>query len=82
MHGQLTLAERYAYREFVAVEVVRLTARGGPEMRLAYGGHPPLIDPNRFGMMVARNRGALLLATEDLKEALRRLSARPAPAQT
>src|SRR5712671_5181271 len=71
MQGQPTVAERYAYSAFMAREVVSRSVRhGGPAVRLAYVGYAPLIDPERFGVLVARNRGALVLATEDVNEAL------------
>jgi len=76
--GQPTVAERYAYSEFVAIEVLSLAAGGGPVMRLAYVGYAPLMDPNRFGVMVARNRGVQVTVTEDVNEALQWLGVPPA----
>jgi hypothetical protein len=80
VQGQPTVAERYDYSAFMAREVVSRAVRfGGPAVRLAYLGYAPLIDPHRFGVLVARNRGALVLATENLNEALNWLGVTPPP---
>ena len=69
--GAPTILERYEYAEFLVREVRASVVRhGGPTPRLAYLGLPPLIDPERFGVLVARNRGLPVLVTEDLDEAL------------
>lgn len=51
--------------------------RGGKVLRIAIIGHEPLIDPERFGEVVANNRGLPLRSTTDLGEALRFLEIEP-----
>jgi hypothetical protein len=71
MQGQPSVIERYRYSEFIAREVIAMSVRGGgAPVMLAYVGIEPFLDPNRFGVMVARNRGVLAMATENLDEAL------------
>ena len=50
-----TLAERYEQ----AVHVADIQARQKPRIRLAILGNEPMIHPERFGEIVARNRGAV-----------------------
>jgi hypothetical protein len=49
----------------------RVQSPGGPLIRMAIVGSEPLIDRERFGEIVARNRGVPLKVTTDLDEALR-----------
>lgn len=49
-----TMAERYEW----AVRVADAQARHRPRIRVALVGNEPLIHPERFGEIVARNRGA------------------------
>jgi hypothetical protein len=45
--------------------------RGTDFIRLALVGNLPLVDPERFGEIVANNRGLPLKVTTDFEEALR-----------
>ena len=49
-----TMAERYDW----AVRIAELQAQYEPRIRVAVVGNEPLIHPERFGEIVARNRGA------------------------
>jgi len=59
--------ERYDW----AVRIAELQARFLPRIRVALVGNEPLIHPERFGEIVARNRGADARAFTDEAEALR-----------
>ncbi len=61
-----TLAERYAG----AVRVAELQAKQTPRIRLAVLGHEPMIHRERFGEIVATNRGAVARAFTDESAAL------------
>jgi len=56
-----TLAERYAG----AVRVAELQAKQTPRIRLAVLGHEPMIHRERFGEIIATNRGAMARAFTD-----------------
>lgn len=69
--GRPTTWERFSYSTFIAETVLR-TAKGAcPAIRWAYVGEIPLIDPERFGETVARNRGldVKVYLTPKMKEA-------------
>lgn len=51
-----TMAERYRW----ATRVAEAQARTEPRVRVALLGREPLIHPERFGEIVATNRGAVL----------------------
>jgi hypothetical protein len=59
--GEPTMAERYT----LAVRVAELQSASLPRIRLAVLGHEPLIHPERFGEIVATNRGAVARAFTD-----------------
>ncbi len=40
-------------------------------VKVAFTGFPPIIDPDRFGETVARNRGANVKVTTDINEAFK-----------
>jgi len=61
-----TISERYDQ----AVQVANLQSRVTPRIRLALLGREPMIHPQRFGEIVATNRGALLRSFTDEKLAL------------
>ena len=61
-----TMSERYD----MAVQVANLQSRVTPRIRLALLGREPMIHPQRFGEIVATNRGALLRSFTDEKLAL------------
>jgi hypothetical protein len=58
-----TMSERYDQ----AVQVADLQARVTPRIRLALLGLEPMIHPQRFGEIVATNRGAMLRVFNDEK---------------
>jgi hypothetical protein len=66
MGGSPTMVERYTLSEFLAREIVEL--KGFP--RLAFLGKEPLVDPNRFGELVATNRGVRMKTVEQMEDAL------------
>jgi hypothetical protein len=69
--GAPTQDERYMLGLFVAAEQRILAAQTPPvDVHVAVYGHPPLVDPNRFGETVAVNRGARVKVSEQLDEAL------------
>jgi hypothetical protein len=61
-----TLAERYEQ----AVRVADMQTLQRPRIRLALLGHEPMIHPERFGEIVATNRGALARVFTDETVAL------------
>jgi hypothetical protein len=70
IQGPISVIERFRYSEFMARQVAALGRQAGGPIRLAYLGHEPVLDAERFGVMVAYNRGVRALATESLEEAL------------
>src|SRR5260221_10711886 len=66
LQGSPTVTERYGYGESLAAQVVAAGQQAGASLRLAYVGHMPLIDPERFGVMVVQNRGVRILVTESM----------------
>ena len=70
LSGRATDTQRFQYGEFVAQQVIKLSPQAGGPIRLAFVGHAPLIDPDRFGVTVAYNRGVQVLVTENEAEAL------------
>lgn len=66
LHGHPpTTFERFKLGEYVA----ELCLRFGKPVRIAVVGKVPIVDPNRFGEMVARNRGVNGKVFTDLEEA-------------
>jgi hypothetical protein len=45
--------------------------RGDRLVRIALVGKEPLVDPQKFGVLVAANRGVPVMVTTDIEEALR-----------
>lgn len=68
-----TMSERYDQ----AVKVTQLQSSITPRIRLALLGHEPMVHPQRFGEIVATNRGALLRVFTDEAMALAWLLATP-----
>jgi hypothetical protein len=69
--GNPSQDERYALGVYVADGQRRLAAQSPPcVLQMAIYGHRPLVDPNRFGEIVALNRGAKVKVSERLDEAL------------
>jgi hypothetical protein len=61
----------------MGVRVARHYLATDPRIRLAVVGHEPMIHPERFGELVARNRGADARAFTDGTQALDWLLRRP-----
>jgi hypothetical protein len=70
VEGTLSTIERFAYANLVAERHARYLSARGRQLRVAYVGREPLIDPERFTETVAVNRGALVKMTTDIAEAL------------
>ncbi len=70
--GKLSVTERFHYADFVARRVIEAVGQGRLEMpQLAYVGSSPLLDPEKFGVTVALNRGVRTTTVETIDEALR-----------
>jgi len=61
-----SMSERYDQ----AVRIADLQARFTPRVRMAVLGKEPMVHPQRFGEIVATNRGALLRVFTERKPAL------------
>jgi hypothetical protein len=68
--GTPTTVDRYEFAEFIACEVVGYINERKGFPRLAIVGKEPLVDPSRFGELVARNRGVTIKVVERMEEAL------------
>lgn len=64
----------------MGVRIARHYLESDPRIRLAVVGHEPMIHPERFGELVARNRGADARVFTDEAQALDWLLRRPAGA--
>lgn len=62
----------------MGVRIARHYLESDPRIRLAVVGHEPMIHPERFGELVARNRGADARVFTDEAQALDWLLRRPA----
>ena len=68
--GEPTIIQRFYYSEFAARTVARYAAdSGNPWPQFAYVLEKPVLDPNRFGEKVARNRGMNIKVFDNLEEA-------------
>jgi hypothetical protein len=70
-----TMSDRYEH----GVLVADLQARHKPRIRLAVLGHEPYVHPQRFGEIVAANRGAIARVFTDEAEALKWLLPKSKP---
>lgn len=78
LSGELSTTERYSLGKVVADENTSVAASlPGRHVRVALVGSDPLIDRDRFGETVARNRGAAVKVTYDLESAYRWLGVDP-----
>jgi len=68
--GKVTTMDRYYLGEFAALESIKYMRKGLQSNAVAFYGIEPIIDPERFGELVARNRGLNLKVTSEKKEAL------------
>jgi hypothetical protein len=71
MKGSPTMLERYSISEFLAREMVDHITELKRFPRLALLGKEPLVDPNRFGELVARNRGVQMKTVEQMEDAVK-----------
>lgn len=78
LSGELSTTDRYSLGKVVAEENAAAMAEGA-QIRVAMVGRDPLVDPHRFGEMVAINRGAAVTITYDLESACRWLGVDPLP---
>ncbi|HEX6750695.1 MAG TPA: hypothetical protein VF092_25635 [Longimicrobium sp.] len=78
VEGSPTTLERYDLGEHVARENAAFQERGRATLlQVAFLCVAPLLDLNRFGETVARNRGAYVKVSDDMDEALRWLGFSP-----
>lgn len=68
--GKVTTLDRYYFGEFAALESLKYMGKGLKRIAVSVYGIEPIIDPERFGEIVARNRGLNLKVTTDKNEAL------------
>jgi len=58
LEGSIKTMERFKHSQFGAEQLRTFCTRSiSPDIRLAYVGKAPIIDPGRFGETVAVNRG-------------------------
>jgi hypothetical protein len=77
--GEPKTMERFYFGEFAAQSIVRFADRGLPYgAQFAYVLQEPVLDPQRFGETVARNRGMLVKCFDNLEEALEWFGSAPA----
>ena len=82
LSGELTTTDRYSLGKVVAEENASLGGEAGRQVQVALVGTHPLIDRDRFGETVARNRGAAVKVTYDLESAYRWLGLEPPAADS
>ena len=68
--GVVTTMDRYYFGEFAAFESLKYIGKGLKKISVSICGEEPIIDPRRFGEIVARNRGLNLKVTTDKNESL------------
>lgn len=70
LEGELSTMERFHYAEFMARKSrEHKVTQKFDNLRIAYVAKLPIVDPQKFGETVATNRGMLVKATTDFKEA-------------
>jgi len=74
--GEITTIQRYYFGEFTAYESLKYLEKGLKRITVSVCGNEPIIDPRRFGEIVARNRGLNLKVTTDKNESLKFLGIR------
>jgi hypothetical protein len=57
------------------LEAIRFKGLGLSKIAIAFYGIEPIIDPDRFGEIVARNRGLNVIVTTETEEATQFLHA-------
>ena len=79
LDGRPTTVDRYDFGEHVARENAAFQESGrAATLQVALVCEVPMLDHRRFGQTVATNRGAWVMATERMDEAVRWLGAPPA----
>jgi len=68
--GEVATMDRYYFGEFAAFESLKFIGKGLRKIAVTVCGEEPIIDPRRFGEIVARNRGLNLKVTTDKNESL------------
>ena len=68
--GVVTTMDRFYFGEFAAFESLKYMGKGLKKITVSICGKEPIIDPRRFGEIVARNRGLNLKVTTDKNESL------------
>ncbi len=68
LKGNMTTYERYDIASYIA-NLSRQYIETS-KIQIAVVGNPPLIDPNRFGETVAKNRGLNIKVSNEMDEAL------------
>ncbi len=68
--GRITIMERYKYARYLVMLQRSFIRTHGMLIRPAFVGFEPLVDRDRFGMMVGRYRGGIGLVTDDIDEAM------------
>ena len=69
--GTLTTMDRYEHSVFAANALSRAYSSGvSPATRFAYVAKPPVLDNERFGETVAKNRGVNVHSTDNMEEAI------------
>jgi hypothetical protein len=71
LRGSPTAVERYAIAEFLAREMIDHITEVKRFPRLALLGKEPLVDSNRFGELVATNRGVRMKTVEQMEDAVK-----------
>ena len=67
--GYVKTIDRYYLGEFAALESLKYMEKGLLRLTVSFYGKEPIIDPERFCELVARNLGLNLKVTTDKKEA-------------
>jgi hypothetical protein len=70
--GTIPLTDRFKFSESITGYFIQYAL--GKIHRLAVVGQEPIVDPDRFGETVARNRGLNVYVFTDLQQALQWLS--------
>ncbi len=69
VEGKVSFIDRFHLGEFAAFESINYMGKGLLRITVSMYGKEPIIDPERFGEIVARNRGLNLKVTTTKKEA-------------
>lgn len=70
VNGKIKTMDRYDLGEYAATEAINFLLKGLPRLSVTFYGVEPIIDPERFGEIVTKNRGLNIKVTTDKKEAL------------